>query len=99
MMRLLISVALMLLLFSSQQEPPSEITGQTSIDSLPIQTEDTAIWHKSNPGLGTISNFYFLTAAKGFLAARSGVYRTADSGKTWLPIDTTHGGGADVFFI
>jgi hypothetical protein len=61
-------------------------------------TENTAGWQKSNPGLGDVINFYFITPAKGFSAGTTGIHRTLDSGKTWMPVDATLKGGRDIFF-
>jgi photosystem II stability/assembly factor-like uncharacterized protein len=88
------SFAVLLLAASCRKEPAT----QTVIEPPPENTENTAGWQKSNPGLGDVINFYFITAAKGFSAGTTGIHRTLDSGKTWMPVDATLKGGRDIFF-
>jgi hypothetical protein len=88
------SFAVLLLAASCRKEPAT----QTVIEPPPANTENTAGWQKSNPGLGDVINFYFITAAKGFSAGTRGIHRTLDSGKTWMPVDATLKGGRDIFF-
>jgi photosystem II stability/assembly factor-like uncharacterized protein len=88
------SFAVLLLAASCRKEPAT----QTVIEPPPANTENTAGWQKSNPGLGMIFNFYFITPATGFSAGAKGIHRTLDSGKTWMPVDATLKGGRDIFF-
>jgi photosystem II stability/assembly factor-like uncharacterized protein len=88
------SFAVLLFTASCRKEPAT----QPVIEPPPANTENTAGWQKSNPGLGGIVNFYFITPATGFSAGARGIHRTLDSGKTWMPVDANLKSGRDIFF-